>query len=176
MKYVTTAALLLALGASAPAFAQTPPPTPNAGQRQEFRQMRQQMEQIHKQARAEILGALTPAHKSLLATVAGQLATSVNPDYNAAAQRLDAALSSGEKQKIVAAAQSAMAKARAAMEAMRAQMPQEPGGPMMRAGGMGMGPHGAQESKRMTDAGWILLHMTAAGGPGMHMEHPPMHP
>ena len=173
MKYVMTAALLLSLGAAAPVLAQGTPPTPTPAIRQEFRQMHQQMRQIHTQARTEILNALTPAHKSLLASVAGQLATSVNPDYDAAANRLDSALSAGEKQKIVAAAQSAMAKGRALMESMRAQMP-PPGAPM---GGPMMRPGGAERSKRMNDPGWILLHMTTMGGPGMgRMDHPPMHP
>src|SRR5690242_2442605 len=69
MKYVTTAAMLLALGATAPVLAQNASPTPNPAMRQEFRQVHQQMRQIHTQARSEILGALTSAHKSLLATV-----------------------------------------------------------------------------------------------------------
>jgi hypothetical protein len=50
-----------------------------------------------------MLRALTSAHRNLLATIAGQLTTSQNPDINGAAQRLDSALSPAEKQAILAA-------------------------------------------------------------------------
>jgi hypothetical protein len=130
--------------------------------RQQFRQMRSQIQQIHGAERAQILGALTPAHRSLLATIAGRLATSANPDFQSAAQQLDSALSGGEKQAIINASENARNKMRSLMSQMR------PEGPMgMRA------PHG----NRTPDAGRILLRTAMSPGPGMMMDHPPMmHP
>lgn len=165
MKYLPAFALsALVAAASAPAVAQTPPPrpTPNPAMRQQFQQMRSQMEQIRQTERSQILNALTPAHKSLLATTAGELATSVNPDYRAAANRLDAALSAGEKQQIVNAAQNARTQMRSAMESMRANMPAPPeGGGPQREGGMMRGGSG-----RTPTAGEILLRLSTPG-PGM---------
>ena len=59
------------------------------------------MLQLHQQARAQILAALTPAHRTLLANVVGGLAVAANPNPDEAAARLDAALSPGEKDAIL---------------------------------------------------------------------------
>lgn len=127
-----------------------PPPTPNPQMRQQFEATHKQMEQIHAQERAQVLGALTPANRQLLATIAGQLATSTTPDYTGAARRLDAALSSSEKQAIVSASQTARQQMNSAMMRMRQQMGRPPMGMM----GPGGGPPGAQ---RTLTAGEILL-------------------
>lgn len=82
----------------------------------------QQLRQMHMQVRSQILGYLTPAHKTLLAQIAGQLAISPNPDYDGAASRLDAALSPSEKQNVMNAANAAMAKMRAMMAAHSGSM------------------------------------------------------
>jgi hypothetical protein len=91
-------------------FAQQPPPPPAFGgppitaqQRQALQSFMEQAQKLHEQARAQMLAALTPEHKQLLATIAGQLAVSPNPDPSAAAEKLDAALSPQEKQGILKA-------------------------------------------------------------------------
>jgi hypothetical protein len=163
MKNILAIALLGAMAATAvPVFAQEAPPTPNPQMRQQFQQMRSQMKQIHDAERAQMLNALTPQHKSLLATVVGRIATSVNPDVNGAARQLDAALSSGEKQAVVSAAQTARSKERALFETMRSQMPSPPpGAHVHRVYAEGFG-----EGRRTPDAGRLLLRL-AAPGPGM---------
>lgn len=152
MKHVTIFGLAaaLSLGAAA-AQAQQPPGTPNPAMRQQFQQIRSQMRQIHSTERAQILGALTPAHKTLLANVVGRLATSVNPDVRAAAQELDSALSASEKQKVISAAQNARSKARSLMSSMH--------------GEFSMGPLRERREIRTPDAGRILLRL-AMPGPG----------
>lgn len=179
MKFsVLITAAALAVTVSAPAIAQEPPPpgapmpTPNPQMRQQMESMRKQMDQIHTQERSQMLGALTPAHRQLLATIAGQLATSTSPDYQGAAQRLDAALSSSEKQTILSASQSARDKMREQMQNMRQQMDQQMGGPPRRGGGpmmmqAGGGPEGA---RRTPTAGDILLRVAMSGGMEMHMQ------
>lgn len=162
--------VLFTLLATVPAlvFAQAQPPVgpggapwpgPDSGA---MRQRMQQMEAAHKQFRAKILGALTPAHRNLLASIAGQLAVSADPDPKAAAQKLDAALSSGEKQAILNAAQSFMSQQRAmreqALAKMRAANPNMPS-PRPR-------PSGMERVHRAPDAGRLLL-MIATGGHGM---------
>jgi len=165
--------VLFTLLAAVPAlvFAQAQPPgpggamwpRPDAGQ---MRQNMQQMEALHKQFRANVLGALTPAHRTLLASIAGQLAVSTNPDPKAAAAKLDAALSSGEKQAILNAAQSFMSQQRSmreqAIAKMRAANPNMPS-PRPRESGM-------ERPKHTPDAGRLLLMIaTGHGGPGMGM-------
>jgi hypothetical protein len=166
--------VLFSLLAFVPAFAfaqAQPPPGGSAAPwpRPDFGQMRQNMQQqeaMHKQFRAKILGTLTPAHRNLLASVAGQLAVSANPDPKAAIAKLDAALSSGEKQAILNAAQSFMSQQRAmreqAIAKMRAANPSMPS-PRPR-------PSGMQRMRRTPDAGALLL-MIATGGPGMMGPH-----
>jgi hypothetical protein len=170
---VFLSSLALSAAMAVPALAQSSPPprpTPNPEMRQQFEQSRKTMEQIHQQARSQMLDALTPAHRQLLASIAGQLATSTTPDYKAAAARLDSALSASEKQAITNAAKDAHAKARAEMERMRSEMPPGgPGGPGgMRSGGMMMGPGPGKSPRPLPSAGEILLDVTMSG-PGMEM-------
>jgi hypothetical protein len=166
--------LLFSLLAFVPAFAfaqAQPPPGPGGAPwpGRDSGQMRQNMQQIaamHKQFRAKILGALTPAHRNLLASLAGQLAVSTSPDPKAAIQKLDAALTSGEKQAILNAAQSFMSQQRAmreqAIAKMRAANPNMPS-PRPR-------PSGMERVRHTPDAG-ALLFMIATGGPGMMGQH-----
>ncbi|HEV2261575.1 MAG TPA: hypothetical protein VGR69_04735 [Candidatus Rubrimentiphilum sp.] len=131
------------------AFAQATP-TPNMPRHPDFQMMRQNMqrhEALHRQFRANVLAALTPAHRSLLASLVGQLAIAPSPDPRAAAQRLDAALSSGERNAIAAAEQSFMAQQRS----FRDQM-------------MGRPSH-APRVARMMDPGELLLMLAIGHGP-----------
>ena len=89
-----TIALALALAiVASPAFAQQPPRMSGAMQ-------------SRASGRAAMLRALTNAHRNLLATIAGQLATSENPDIDGAAQRLDSVLTAAEKQSIMSTVKS----------------------------------------------------------------------
>jgi hypothetical protein len=105
---------------------------------------RAKMIQLHNQARAAVLKALTPAHKALLGSVVSGLTLAANPDPRAAAAKLDAALSASEKKAILDAANSMR-------EHMRAMMPSP---------SPGMGPHPMQ-SMRPMDPGELLLMMSA---------------
>lgn len=111
-----------------------------------------QMRAIHEQFRSQVLGAITPAHRALLAQVVGNLAVSTNPDRRAAAQQLDAALSPAEKAAIFADAKAM----RAQMRSARADMPKPPNMPERPRNGM--------REHHAPSAGAILL-MAAHGGP-----------
>lgn len=152
MKHAFVAAFAALVLTAAPALGQGAPPprTPNPAMRQQFGQMHRELEQIHQTARTTMLNALTPAHKALLAQIAGELATANQPDYDAAASRLDAALSSSEKQTILNAAQTARTQMRSKMQSMHSMMPGEgpPGHGMM-----------SMHENAPPDAGRILLHM-----------------
>jgi hypothetical protein len=131
---------------------------PNPAIRQAFEQMRSRMQSLHRAERSQMLAALTPQHRVLLAGIAGQLATSVDPDYDAAAQRLNSSLSGAESQAVVRAAQNAARERRRIMESM-------------------MPPPGAEGFERMRtrafpgpaseDAGHVLLRTLIGGGPGL---------
>jgi hypothetical protein len=64
-------------------------------------QSRAQLQQLRLQSRSSILAALTPAHRTMVATIVGQLALSPNPNPRAAASSLDAVLLPNEKQSIL---------------------------------------------------------------------------
>jgi hypothetical protein len=149
------------------------PPTvaadaPNPQRFAAMRQDRQQMEQLHAQARTQMLAALSPAHRTALANIVGQLAVAPNPDPRAAAQQLDALLSTGEKQSILNIETQVHAQMRTMMQAARARMeasltPDQRAQMESRMTERQDRPH----QKQQPDAGRALL-MTAihAGGPG----------
>lgn len=121
----------------------------------------QQIETLHKQYRAQVLGALTAAHKQLYASVVGSLAIAASPDPRAAAAKLDAALSTSEKTAIVNADTQFRAAMKTQFEAMRAAhpWPSPSGSPR---------PH-RSHTPRTPDAGRILLAMASGGHRGMGM-------
>jgi hypothetical protein len=173
MKYLTIVGLAAALAAgSVPVLAQNAQSTPNPQMRQQFQQMRTQIREIHQSERAQILGALTPAHRSLLASIAGRLATSVNPDFDGAVRQIDSALSETEKQTIVNASQNARTKMRSFMSSMQQQFPMGP--ERMGPRRFGEERENAQRANRTPDAGRILLRTAMEPGPGMMGR--PMHP
>lgn len=59
------------------------------------------LQQLHQQARAQILAALTPQQRSFLAQVVGNLAISPNPDEDAAALQIQNSLTPQQAQRIV---------------------------------------------------------------------------
>ncbi len=164
MKISAISLIAAALLAGAPALAQTPPmPTPDAATRRAFDQIRSRMENVHRTERAQVLGALSPAHRALLASIAGQLATSVAPDYNAAEKQLDSVLSANEAQSIISADRNARTQSRSIMDSMRSQLPAPPNTQHFRDRGfVHIEEAGAG---RTPDAGRILLRV-AMGGPG----------
>jgi hypothetical protein len=151
--FLLSAALLAGVLISAPTvFAQSPPPHPD------FAAMRANMQQIddlRKAERSQVLGVLSSSHRSYLASVVGQLAIAANPDPKAAAAQLDARLSSSEKTAILSADRSFHDQRRAKLAAFRPA-----GGP----------PH-EHHGHRAPDAGRILLEVAGFGGHhgfGMH--------
>ncbi|MGC2242779.1 MAG: hypothetical protein WBA06_04050 [Candidatus Aquilonibacter sp.] len=155
-------ALALVLAVPAMAGAQQAPGSPSP-MRQAMHANMQQMMKLHQQFRAQLLGALTPAHKQLYATVVGNLAIAASPDPRAAVKQLDAALSTSEKTAILNANTQFMT----AMKSMRQQMmanhpwPSPSGSPWPKRS------HG-QRKPHTPDAGAILLGM-AGGHGGMMM-------
>lgn len=145
-------------GAPPPPGAAPPAPHGDWGQ---MRQMRGQFETIHQQERDRVLGALTPAHRQLLANIIGQMAVSEKPDHRAAAAQFDAALTPGEKDAILGAHQQAITQIHA-LFAQRMQSQQQPGmqGP----------PAAEHRPKRQLSAGEIAL-IVSHEGPGGHDFH-----
>jgi hypothetical protein len=156
------------------------PASPTPEQRQAMRQMWQQFaqreEQLHEQMRAQILSSLTPVHRREVAATIGQLAIAANPDPQAAAKQLDAMLSPGERQRILAAHESFKSQSMQLHEQMRSQMQNAmpPGHPdFMGHGPMNGGPMATNAMMRQpTDAGTVLL-MALSPHPMMEM-HPGM--
>jgi Spy/CpxP family protein refolding chaperone len=125
MKRIGIFALALALTPSIALAQQNPPgPGPDAMSHPGFAAMRQvheQMAQLRKQARLQMLASLSPAHRAMLANVVGQLAISSNPDPRAAAQLIDRALSPGEAQSVLNVEAQARTQMRSMMQAARSQ-------------------------------------------------------
>jgi hypothetical protein len=153
--------------------------TPNAQMRTLMEQARTQMVQIHAQARNQMLGSLSPAHRTAVANVVGQLAIAQNPNPALAARQIDAVLTQAEGQSILrthAAAKAQMLTLRtqmraqfessltpdqrAQMEAHRAQLAQQ------HPGGMNARPSS-------TDPGTILLRALSPAGAGHWMHGGP---
>jgi hypothetical protein len=159
-------ALLLTILCAVPAVAsaQQGPPPPDGGPPGPMQADRQKMMQMREAFRSSVLQALTPEHRALLAKVVGDLAVADNPDPKAAAEQLDSALSSGEKDAILKAASDMQAQMKSQMDAMRSQWQSAHPDASPPAGR----PMNAQ---RTPDPGRILL-MVAGGGGGPMMMGP----
>ncbi|MHB8147036.1 MAG: hypothetical protein ACYDGM_07255 [Vulcanimicrobiaceae bacterium] len=161
----------------------TPPSHPQLTQSQRqamhqaFASFREKSMALHQQTRTQILGALTPAHRTLLASLVAQLAVANDPNRKQAAEQLDSQLSASEKSAILDAQKNLHTQVIALHEQMRAKMKSEmPSwsatghsgpmmghqGPMGDAGSMGMMHHPDKDGSmhHTPDAGMILL-MTA---------------
>ncbi len=173
MRYIAILALTAMVGATTSlAVAQNAPPQPTPAMRQQMKQMHRQMLQIHRTERTQMLEALTPAHRALLASIAGQLATATQPNLRSAAQQLDAALSPTESQAILGAAKNAHVKMHDEWLAARKQfMAAHPKMHAMKMHAMRR-PNAEHRPHPKPDAGRLLLRVTAPGG-GMMM---PMRP
>ncbi len=132
------------------------PPAPTAEQRQAMHQavgqFAKQEEQLHQHMRQQVLSSLTSAHRQAIAATIGQLAIEASPDPQAAAKRIDAILSPGEQQSIVAAHQSFMSQSmqlhQQLMTQMQSMMPAHPPANGEHPGAMASMPH---------DAGMVVL-------------------
>jgi len=102
---------------AAPALDRRPPLT--AAQRSAMQQLRAEFQQSRMQTRARLLAALTPAHRTAVANVVGQLALTTNPNPKAAAQALDAILAPAEKTSIVNIAAAERSNTQALMQQQR---------------------------------------------------------
>ncbi|HEV3194801.1 MAG TPA: hypothetical protein VGZ06_01585 [Candidatus Cybelea sp.] len=149
---------------------------------QTFQRFAEQEEQLHQQMRFQILSALSPVHRRAVGATIGDLAIAPNPDVTAAAKRIDALLSPGERQRVLAAHTAFFTQSRALHDQMRSEMRSE-----MPAGSQPM-KHDNDNERAHTqpDAGTVLLgvlsprpHMMGDHdhGPFMmnHMEGAPPH-
>lgn len=165
----------VALAQDQPAVAPPAPPGAHAPltpqQRQALssaaQQLRAQSKALMLQTRAQVLSSLSPAHRAMLANIAGQLAIAPNPNLQAAARQLDAALSPGERNAVLSAHANLVSQMRAMHQQMWAQLQSELPNMPRRSGpppGAGFGP---SRSHPAPDAGSILLRMAS----GHEMEH-----
>ncbi len=118
-------------------------------------QGRQQLRQLRQQAQQETLNALTPAHRTLLTQVVGQLRNQPNPDMQGAARTLDSALSPSERQSVLSIA--------GRYESQMRQLRQNAGGqagPQGQMPNQGTQPGAATRNSMRTDAGYILLRLS----------------
>jgi len=157
--FLSFALLLAPAVASAQTAATVPDHGPSAG----MIRMHEQMMQARQQVRAQMLGALTPAHRTLLASVVGGLAVSPSPNVEAAAKQLDAALSPQESRAILDVEASFHAQMRAAMQSLEnsGDVPKHEA------------PPGEMHVKRAPDAGFALLHAALGFGGLMRPPHAP---
>jgi len=179
MKTLLATAVLAAAVGPALALADTtataaPPAPPSAAQMQsrmaEFRQVHQRMEQLHTQARLEMLNSISPAHKTALANLLGQLAISEKPDIEATARQINSLLSPSEAQSVVRIHDALRSQMTALMEQVHSQMQRQ-------------APPGAQhpafkpmeQSNRPVDAGHIVLRLIVPS-PGLHEAMMAPHP
>ena len=142
------------------AFAQdaNAPAPPTDAQRQAmhqtFERYGQQFEQLHQQARSQVLASVSSVHLREVGMTIGELAIAQNPDIQAAARRIDQILSPGERQRVISLHNSLETQMRQLHEQMRNEMKSE-----MPAGGPPMmnHPKNGMPMQRPTDAGGILL-------------------
>lgn len=153
--------------------AATPPhPTLSPAQRQTMfkaaGEFRSKEMQLHQQLRSQVLGALSPEHRTAVANVIGQLAISASPDPGAAAKQIDALLSPSEQQHIVNADTSFRNQSRVLMQQMMAQVKSQLPSPPSSA----EQPSGPPRNQRIvTDPGTIVLTTLNRGPMGLMMAH-----
>ncbi len=121
-----------------------------------FERYRAQEDQLHQQLRYQILTALSAVHRRELASLIGALAIDPNPDLQSAATRIDRALASNERQRILTAHQNYETQKRQLHEQMRTEIQSElPAGRPNWSHGSRNGQAAAQH--RQLTAGTIVL-------------------
>jgi hypothetical protein len=145
---------------------------PNAAQMQsrmaEFQQMHQRMEQLHTQARLQVLSSISAPHKTEIANLLGQLAISEKPDIDATARQINSLLTPAESQAVVRIHTQLRSQATALMEQMHSQMQRQapPGAPQHQFKAM-------QPSNHPEDAGHLVMFLLIPGhAHGMMAPHP----
>jgi hypothetical protein len=140
---------------------------------QTMKKVHAQMAALHHQAHAQVLAALSSAHRAMLVNLLGQAAIADKPDHKGLVTKLDAALSPSEKAAILKIAANLETKSRAMMlaahKAMLANLPKDV---QARAAAMHsrMKASTTKHHKRTPDAGKALLALaTNHGGHGMMM-------
>ncbi len=148
-----------------------PPARPQLTQQQRqalektFETFRTQEEKLHEQLRTQVLNSISPAHRTTIAGIIGNLAISPNPDPQAAAKQLDTLLSQGEQQRILALHASFRTQSKSLHEQMKAQLASEmPAGPKP-PGHDGWGGQNQHQMPNL-DAGTLLLHVLSHSGMG----------
>ena len=169
--------LLLSPALASAQDAGAPPPpraTPTAQQRALMEQTRTQMQQIHAQARSQMLASLSPAHRTAVANVIGQMAISPNPNPALAARQIDAVLTRAEGQSILRTHQAAKAQMQTLHSQMRAQFessltPDQRAQMEAHRAQFAQGhPGGMNARPSSTDPGSILLRALGPEHGGMH--------
>ena len=175
-------ALALVATVSLPALAQEAPPPgdtrpstdatfarPSTQQMEQMQKLHEQMRQLRSQARLQMLGSLSAAHRAAIANIIGQLAIAPTPNRRAAEAQIDALLSNGEKQSVLNVEATERTNSRTMMESMCAQFeasatPEERA--KMQAREAARQSRGTMNDRpKMTpDAGRTLLRMAAGGG------------
>jgi hypothetical protein len=97
-------------------------------------QMHAQMHQLTVGMRTALLQSLSAQHRVMLAQTIGNLAISADPDYDAAAKQIDAALSAQEAQSIIRITTQFHQQMDALMRAHMPPMPAMPQGPNDQSG------------------------------------------
>jgi hypothetical protein len=115
-------------------------------------QVRAQLDQVRAQARSTALNALTPASRTLLSQVVGQLAVAATPDVNAAAKQLDAELTPREAKAILDAQNTLLTQTQAIIEKARAAAGDSTGPDQNR-------PRLGSDDQTQNDAGLALLRL-----------------
>ncbi len=133
-----------------------------------------QQEQLRQQMRYDVLSALTPAHRRELASLIGQLAIEPNPDLQDAAARIDRALSSYERQRIVAAQQSFEVQRRQLRAQMRSELQSEL--PARPNGDKGPGSGPPRQHPQLSTGMIVLMTLTPHPPMGEHGGPEMMHP
>jgi hypothetical protein len=187
-KFLTLALALSVIPIAAAADDDAAPPQLTPAQRQAihqtFERFATQEEQLHLQMRGQILSSLTPVHLRAVGATLGDLAIAANPDPAAAAKRLDAILSPGERQRVLATLSSFFQQSRQLHDQMRNELSSElPAG--AHPPSMDRDKEHQMMSNMRLDAGTVLLaalslhpHMMGMGDHGgfmMHMEGEPPH-
>ena len=127
---------------------------------------RQKAMQMHEQLRTQILDMLSPDQRTAVANAIGQMVISPSPDPAAAAKQIDAVLSPGEQQKILAAHDSVVKQTEAMLQQLHAQFAHQ----APNAGHWTGPPRPMPPMVGSDDAGNVVLMVLAHHGPTM-MDH-----
>jgi hypothetical protein len=133
-------------------------------------QMHAQIHQLTVGMRTALLQSLSAQHRAMLAQTIGNLAISVDPDYDAAAKAIDAALSPQEAQSVVRITMQFHQQMGALMRAHMPPMPATPPGANGGSGQVRTQDRSFASGTHELDAGHALL-MLGSDGRMMGMHH-----